>query len=191
MKRIFRRDTWTWSLVTLSCLGMLMGQLPAWAFGPEKPKQQSVPATPTATPIVDITLDVTGQFLGQVVDSQGQPRDGMPVVLRQGQREVARTLTDARGQFALANIPAGLYQVDAGPTRAVYRVWTAESAPPQARHRAVLVAETTPLVRGHHIESAVDQLDAITLAMVASSIATLVIASLTLDKIDDLVPAST
>ena len=34
MKRILRRKTWTWSLTALSCMGLLMGQLPAWAFGP-------------------------------------------------------------------------------------------------------------------------------------------------------------
>ena len=186
MKRVSSRNTWTWSLVTLSCLGLLMGQLPAWALGPAPPGQQPVPTARPATPITDVTLDDTGRFVGQVVDAQGQSRDGVLVVLRQGHRELARTMTDARGHFAMTGIPAGLYQLDAGSTRAVYRVWTAESAPPQARHQAVLVVKTDPLVRGHHVESAVDQLDAITLAMVASSITALVIAGLTLDKIDDL-----
>lgn len=190
MKRILRRNTWTWSLVTLSCLGLLMGQLPAWAFGPAQPEQQPVPAARPASPITDVTLDDTGQFLGQIVDAQGQPRGGVLVVLRQGHREVARTLTDTQGQFAVVNVPAGLYQLDVGSTRAVYRVWTAETAPPHASQQAVLVAETEPLVRGHHLESAVDQLDAITLVMVASSIATLVIAGLTYDKLDDLRPCS-
>ena len=50
----------------------------------------------------------------------------------------------------------------------------------------VLVAETGTVVRGNHIESAVDQLDAITLAMVSSSIAAVSIAGVTLGKIDDL-----
>jgi hypothetical protein len=85
----------------------------------------------------------------------------------------------------MANIPAGLYQLDAGSTRAVYRVWNTQAAPPQASHQAVLVAPTDPLVRGQ-IESAVDQLDAITLVMVASSVTALIIAGATYNKIDDL-----
>ena len=184
MKRVFSRSRWTWSLVTLSCLGLLMGQLPAWAFGPAQPQQSPVPNARSATPIIDVTLDQAGRFVGQVVDGQGQSRDGVLVVLRQGHRQVASTLTDSQGRFALANIPAGLYQLEAGTTRAIYRVWTAESAPPQAQQQAVLVAETDLVVRGQGIEAAVDQLDAITLLMVASSISGLIVAGVTLDKID-------
>ena len=186
MKQVFSRSRWTWSLVTLSCLGLLMGQLPAWAFGPAQPQQSPVPNARPATPIIDVTLDQAGRFVGQVVDGQGQSRDGVLVVLRQGHRQVASALTDSQGRFALANIPAGLYQLEAGTTRAIYRVWTAESAPPQAQQQAVLVAETDLVVRGQGIEAAVDQLDAITLLMVASSISALIVAGVTLDKIDDL-----
>jgi len=187
MKQIFSRSKWTVSLVTFSCLGMLMGQLPAWAFGPNpQANPQAVPTARPATPITDVTLDETGRLVGQVVDDQGQSRDGVLVVLRQGRREIARTLTRDGGHFAMANIPAGLYQLDAGSTRAVYRVWNAQAAPPQASHQAVLVAPTDPLVRGNHIESAVDQLDAITLVMVASSVTALIIAGATYNKIDDL-----
>ncbi len=187
MKRTFSRSKWTVSLVTFSCLGMLMGQLPAWAFGPSpQASHQAVPTARPATPITDVTLDETGRLVGQVVDDQGQSRDGVLVVLRQGRREIARTLTRDGGHFAMANIPAGLYQLDAGSTRAVYRVWNTQAAPPQASHQAVLVAPTDPVVRGHHIESAVDQLDAITLVMVASSVTALIVAGATYNKIDDL-----
>ena len=186
MKRVFSRSRWTWSLVTLSCLGLLMGQLPAWAFAPAESSQSPVPHARPATPITDVTLDKTGAFIGQVVDGQGQSRDGVLVVLRQGHRELARTMTDARGHFVMPGIPAGLYQLDAGTTRAIYRVWTAESAPPQARQLAVLVAETDLVVRAQTIESAVDQLDVITLLMVASSVGALIVAAVALDHIDDL-----
>ncbi len=187
MKRTFSRSKWTVSLVTFSCLGMLMGQLPAWAFGPsQQVSQQAVPNARPATPITDVTLDETGQLVGHVVNDQGQSRDGVLVVLRQGRREIARTLTRDDGYFAMANIPAGLYQLDAGSTRAVYRVWNAQTAPPQASHQVVLVAPTDPVVRGQNIESAVDQLDAITLVMVASSVTALIVAGATYNKIDDL-----
>jgi hypothetical protein len=183
MKQFFSQSKWTVSLVTFSCLGMLMGQLPAWAFGPS---QQAVPTARPATPITDVTLDETGRLVGQVVDDQGQSRDGVLVVLRQGHREIARTLTRDGGHFAMANVPAGLYQLDADSTRAVYRIWNTSAAPPQASDQAVLVAPTDPVVRGQHIESVVDQLDAITLVMVASSVTALIIAGATYNKIDDL-----
>ena len=186
MKRILRRKTWTWSLTALSCVGLLMGQLPAWAFGPSPEANKPASGTQPATSISDVALDETGHFAGQVVDDQGQSRGGIMVVLRQGYREVARTQTDSRGHFAMANIPAGLYQVDVGSTRSVYRIWTNESAPPGSRQQVVLVSSPEQIVRGNHIEGAVDQLDAITLALVSTSIASLVVAGITLDKVDDL-----
>ena len=119
-----------------------------------------------------------------------EARGGIVVVLRQGRREITRTQTDSRGHFAMANIPAGLYQVDVGSTRTVYRIWTIESAPPGASQQAVLVSSPDQIVRGNHIESAVDQLDAITLALVTTSIASLVVASVTLDKVNHLESSS-
>nr|ANO58250.1 hypothetical protein [uncultured Planctomycetota bacterium] len=186
MKRILRRKTWTWSLTALSCVGLLMGQLPAWAFGPSPEANKPASGTQPATSISDVALDETGHFSGQVVDDQGQSRGGIVVVLRQGHREVARTQTDSRGHFAMANIPAGLYQVDVGSTRSVYRIWTNESAPPGSRQQVVLVSSPEQIVRGNHIEGTIDQLDAITLALVSTSIASLVVAGITLDKVDDL-----
>lgn len=186
MKRTVSRNTWTWFLVTLSCISFVMGQLPAWAFGPSQPQQRPDFSLESITPITDVSLDESGRLVGQIVDDQGHPRSGLMVVLRQGRREVARTVTDSEGHFALSNVPVGLYQLDAGSTRAIYRVWTIQTAPPQTHHQVVLVTETGTVVRGNHIESAVDQLDAITLAMVSSSIAAVSIAGVTLDKINDL-----
>ena len=185
MKRIVNRNTWTWSLGALSCISLMLGQLPAWAFGPPQ-SQQPDSSLQSVLPITDVVLDASGRLVGQIVDQQGNPRDGLVVVLRQGRREVARTVTDSEGRFALSNIPVGLYQLDAGSTRAIYRVWTTQTAPPRSHHQAVLVAETETVVRGNHIEAAVDQLDAITLAMVSSSIAAVTIAGVTLDKVNDL-----
>ena len=187
MKRIVNRNTWTWSLVTLSCISLMMGQLPARAFGPPQSQQPSPSPSPQPIlPITDVVLDDSGRLVGQIVDAQGNPRDGLVVVLRQGSRNGARAVTDSEGRFALSNVSVGLYQLDAGSTRAIYRVWTIQTAPPGSHHQAVLVAETETVVRGNHIEAAVDQLDAITLAMVSSSIAAVAIAGVTLDKINDL-----
>lgn len=186
MQRIASPNTWTWALALLACLGMSMGQLPAWALGQPQESNRQTTASPEATVINDVALDDSGQLVGRVVDAQGQPRDGVLVVLRQGHREVARTTTDARGQFTLANIPGGLYQLDAGSTRAVYRIWDAQLAPPQTRPLAVLVSDATTVVRGHHIEAAVDQLDVVTLAMVSTAIAGVSIAAISLDEIHDL-----
>ena len=119
MQRIASPNTWTWALALMACLGMSMGQLPAWALGQPQKSDRQTTATPAAIPINDVALDDSGQLVGRVVDAQGQPRDGVLVVLRQGRREVARTTTDARGQFTLLNIPGGLYQLDAGCCQAI------------------------------------------------------------------------
>ena len=186
MKRIASPNTWAWALALLASLGMTMGQLPAWALGQLQESAERASTTQPTTPIIDVALDNSGRLVGQVVDAQGQPRDGVVVVLRQGRREVARTVTDAQGRFSLVNIQGGFYQLDAGNTRAVYRIWEAQTAPPQTRTLAVLVSDTTPVVRGHHIEAAVDQLDVVTLAMVSTAIAGVAIAGISLDEIHDL-----
>ena len=69
MKRIVNRNTWTWSLVTLSCISLMLGQLPAWAFGPPQ-SQQPDSSLQSVLPITDVVLDASGRLVGQIVDQQ-------------------------------------------------------------------------------------------------------------------------
>jgi hypothetical protein len=50
----------------------------------------------------------TGQIKGKVKAEKGSP-DGVAVILRQGEREVARVSTDRKGNFLIARIAPGFY----------------------------------------------------------------------------------
>jgi hypothetical protein len=54
-----------------------------------------------------------GRIVGQVVDSAGAPVAGAHVVLRQDDREIARTVTGPEGKFAFDRIRPGRYVVAA------------------------------------------------------------------------------
>src|SRR5579884_2062173 len=65
-----------------------------------------------ATKAADLSLPVTGELLGSVVDSSGVPQLGAAVQLfNKYQRLIARTLTDADGRFAFSALPADSYSV--------------------------------------------------------------------------------
>ncbi len=52
----------------------------------------------------------TGAIKGKVSVEKGSP-SGVEVIVRQREREVTRTITDKRGEFMIARIPAGVYAV--------------------------------------------------------------------------------
>ncbi len=60
----------------------------------------------------DLSLPVTGDLLGTVVDSAGTPQMGASVqVFNKYQRFVARSFTDPSGRFAFTGLAADLYSV--------------------------------------------------------------------------------
>jgi hypothetical protein len=69
-------------------------------------------AVPSQASGVDLPLPVTGNLLGNVLDTNGTPQMGATVLLfNKYQRRVAKTLTAPDGRFAFANLPADLYSV--------------------------------------------------------------------------------
>ena len=60
---------------------------------------------------------------------------------------VAQTVTDERGMFAVQGLRGGLYTVNSGRAATLYRVWTADTAPPVAKQSVWLVSEGS-VVRG-------------------------------------------
>jgi len=102
-------------------------------------------AAPTAS---DVALQDGGTFVGQVVDQQGVPIRGIAVSVRQQGREVASAATDANGQFRVSGLHGGVYQVAAGQSSTVYRLWAPQSAPPAARPAALMVWGQDAIVRG-------------------------------------------
>lgn len=95
----------------------------------------------------DVALRPGGVLVGQVVDQQGVPRAGSPVVLLQNEQAVVNTQTDANGVFAAQGLRGGQYQISTPDGQKLYRFWAADTAPPAAADAAVVVTGNE-VVRG-------------------------------------------
>jgi hypothetical protein len=115
--------------VSLATLGLC---LPSVVFA------APAPATP---PVVDIAMADGGVLHGQVVDLQKGGAAGMPVTVRTQNNEVAKTTTQKDGRFTIQGLRGGVYQVAAGQGQGVFRVWTANAAPPSAQPRAIVYTQ--------------------------------------------------
>jgi hypothetical protein len=117
--------------VALACMGMFVGQFAR-----------------AAQPLVtDVALARGGVLTGKIVDRQGAPQTGETVrVIHQGQ-VVGTAQTDAGGEFNVADLRGGVYQVETTQGAGVYRLWAAQTAPPAAND-GVLVVHGDDAVRG-------------------------------------------
>ena len=112
------------------------------------------PTTPPVTrPItaaevrpMDVVLATNNVLVGQVLDAQGLAVAETEVVVTQGKQEVARTLTNQLGEFAVTLPRGGVYLVVSNRSAQVVRTWTPAAAPPMAAERAVL-AERDEVIR--------------------------------------------
>jgi hypothetical protein len=95
----------------------------------------------------DVALRKGGVLVGRVTTSEGVPQAGAPVSLRHHGRELAKTVTDANGVFALAGLRGGTYEVIAADTAVSLRLWVPGTAPPVATQGALLTTGD-PVVRG-------------------------------------------
>ncbi len=164
--------------VSVACVGFVFPHMDVLAAGP---KQADRPVRANQASVVhDVALNAGGTLVGRVVDANGQGLEGALVILRQGDREVARTVTDAEGRFVVKNLRGGLYAVTAGQSQSLYRVWTPEVAPPAAADQAVLVSAGA-VVRGQF-----GGLDVITVGTLGASITAATLAIINNDDIDDL-----
>ena len=119
--------------VALAALGTVLPKEPVLAAGP-RATVRTVEAKS-----LDIALSAGGTFTGRVVDHSGQAMEGTEVTVKQGQAEIARTITDRTGTFTFSNLKNGTYTCAAGATTGVYRVWTEKSAPPSANPQGLLI----------------------------------------------------
>lgn len=103
--------------------------------------------TSAAWPIKDVALGARNTLRGTVVDGNGQPRTTARVELTTAGRPSVTVQTGPRGQFAVSDLRPGLYQVRAGESAHLLRLWTARTAPPAAQPAALLV-EDIGLMRG-------------------------------------------
>ena len=127
----------------------------------------------------DVVLQ-KGEFAGRVVDHQGTPLAGQEVIVREGKKEVAKGTTNDKGVFSIKNLKPGNYTATSGNTTGSFRVWNEKVAPPAAKGHALLVMGQNG-ERGQF-----GAVDPTLVLLTAAVIATLIIAIITLDKVNDL-----
>lgn len=120
--------------VALATLGMMIPNAPAMAAGSSRVQVKTVDAK-----IFDIALSHGGTFKGRVVDHTGAAMEGAAVTVKQNNKEVARSITDKNGTFAVGNLKTGVYSIASGATEGTYRVWSEKAAPPSAKEQGLLV----------------------------------------------------
>ncbi len=101
-----------------------------------QPDGGAAPGTPLVS---DLELDAEGSLRGVVVNVQGVPVAGIPIVVRKVDQEVARTTTDALGCFSVPSLDGGVHQVATGRYARMFRTWIASTAPPETARFALLV----------------------------------------------------
>jgi hypothetical protein len=126
-------------VIALTCTGMMSAQL-AQAAGPTT----VTPATPVraaSNTIQDISLQDGGVLTGTVLDDQGAPRAQVPVLVSRQGNVVAKTETDANGQFTVQQLNGGVYEVQTAASTGIFRLWAPRTAPPAAQTVAVLAPQ--------------------------------------------------
>ena len=111
-------------------------------------------APPTDAPvrrtanIKDTKLAAGDTLAGKVVDAQGNAIAGTTVSIHRGGQKAAQATTNAQGEFNVAGLTGGVYQVKTQGATANYRVWTANAAPPAATNGVLLVDYQSTVTRG-------------------------------------------
>jgi len=159
----------------LAALGLL---LPPTAVRADD-SNKVVTAKSDARLAADVVMQ-KGQFAGRVVDHTGTPLAGREVVVREGNKEVAKATTDKNGVFSVPNLKPGNYTATSGNTAGNFRVWSEKVAPPSAKGHALLVMGENG-ARGQF-----GAVDPTLVLLTAAVIATLVISIVTLDKVNDI-----
>lgn len=131
-----------------------------------------------APAIKDIALGKGGLLAGRVVNSQGEALEGTEVVLLRGEKEVARTVTNDKGQFAVTSLKGGVYQMAAGPVSETCRLWSERTAPPSAEQAALVVVEDEA-VRGQW-----GAVDPFLVLLTTGVVASVVVSSIALSEIN-------
>ena len=145
------------NLIVLTLVSMLTQQGIGWAAGSESPpRSESVsPSSVVALPQVesmeqtwhDIALYENGQMQGKVVNRAGVAVAFVPIILHQSGALVAQMETDRDGMFRIENLRGGVYALQAGNAKRLYRVWAPGTAPPAA-DRSALVIVNEEITRG-------------------------------------------
>jgi hypothetical protein len=129
-------------MAIVASLAMICPQL-AQAAALESSRTNS----PTSSQTLDVTLDADGVLRGTVVDSAGQPAAGMAIAVVQQGETLAAQRTDGQGQFAIAGLKTGVYQVATPYRIQTCRLWAAQVAPPASK-AGILIVNGDQVIRG-------------------------------------------
>jgi hypothetical protein len=162
---------------SLAVIGVLCPQLPAFAQSGASPAP--VVAKADARLAADVVMQ-DGAFAGRVVDRQGTPQKGRDVIVKQGDKEIARAKTDDKGVFSVRHLRPGTYTATAENTVGNFRVWSEKTAPPVAKGHALLVLGENG-ARGQF-----GAVDPTLVLLTAGVIAAVIISAITLDKVNSL-----
>lgn len=147
----------------------------------------------------DIELTSDGTLQGQVRTSEGQLVENAEVELRYQGTPIARTTTGARGEFFITGVRGGAHDLHVGSMASPVRLWKSGTAP-EGAVEGVVVAGNENIVRGQAgptyyeepgygyapTSSGFGLIDVVTLAMLGTAVAGLVIAIDNENDIDDL-----
>lgn len=146
----------------------------------------------------DVELTTDGALQGQVRTSEGHPVDNAVVELRYQGTPIARTTTGARGEFFITGVRGGAHELHVGSMASPVRLWKSGTAPEGAVEGVVVSADEN-IVRGQQCDpygapcntcpptsSGFGLIDVVTLAMLGTAVAGLVVAIDNHQDIDDL-----
>lgn len=106
---------------------------------------------PVQTAVESIGLDSSGSLHGMVVDPNGQPLAGIPIVVGRQGKLVAEFETDTDGKFIVPGISPGLYQIVSHAKAQNYQIQTAASYT-QHTKRGVVHVMPRDVVRGNECQ---------------------------------------
>jgi len=106
-----------------------------------------VDAARQSPPTLDVALRQNGVLVGLVTTSAGIPQKDTPVILSRNGQVIGRTATDPDGRFALTGLSGGTYELLAGNSPSLVRLWAPGTAPPAAGQDALVVIGD-PVLRG-------------------------------------------
>ncbi len=123
---------------SICCFGILQ---PTLALGSEPvsaaPVAVATPLPPVTASVkrsttIDVELNVDHNLAGQLVNQSGVPIASAPVAIWQRGRLIQTTMTNAKGEYRLAHLSSGNYQIDFGHRALLVRCWTSGDAPPNS-----------------------------------------------------------
>lgn len=167
--------------VALAALGMLMPNGASVASAADS-ASNARPTIKIARPgtAADVTLSEKGEFTGAVYDHNGKALEGAEVVVRQGDKVIAKSMTNDRGLFTVAHVEAGAYEVKSGNTEGLFQVWEQSTAPESAKDHALLVMGENG-ARGQF-----GAMGGGVIIIAAAVIASLIISAITLDRVNNI-----